>query len=329
MHLYRNFILALALQILTQTAFAQPAALSLQKKKAIVESLSKELNDRYIFPETAKKTTVVLLNNLQTGVYENISDPLEFTDTLTAQIQRISADKHLRVRYRSPRNTPPPGMHPMPDRQPRQPPTHRPGPRDINEPSMINYKIIENNIAYLQLDEFTEGAAFNKSINDAFKAFQKTDALIIDLRNNHGGAPKSVQYVAGYFFNEPMELSSIIKRIDGKLQEDRFVTSVAAPAYLNKPVYILTSAKTFSAGEHFAYDMQSLKRAEIVGEITGGGANPGQEFPLSDNFYAFIPTGRSHSYITKTNWEGVGVQPDIFVDATSALEKVTDTLLKK
>jgi len=88
----------------------------------------------------------------------------------------------------------------------------------------------------------------------------------------------------------------------------------------DKPIYVLTSSRTFSGAEEFAYNLQTRKRATIVGETTGGGANPGRGFPLPYNLTVFVPTGRAINPITKTNWEGVGVKPDVAVDADRALD---------
>src|SRR5262249_50927356 len=95
---------------------------------------------------------------------------------------------------------------------------------------------------------------------------------------------------------------------------------VPGPRYTNKPVYVLTSARTFSGAEEFAYNLKALKRATLIGETTGGGANPGDEFLLAPHYAAFIPTGRAVNPVTGTNWEGTGVAPDIAVPAAEAMK---------
>jgi hypothetical protein len=99
--------------------------------------------------------------------------------------------------------------------------------------------------------------------------------------------------------------------------------------YLDKSVYILTSSSTFSGAEQFAYDLQALKRAQIVGEVTGGGANPGAVDRIDDNFGVFIPVGQTINPVTKTNWEGVGVQPDVATTADLSLKIAQLTALQK
>lgn len=87
------------------------------------------------------------------------------------------------------------------------------------------------------------------------------------------------------------------------------------------PVYVVTSNYTFSAAEEFTYNLKHLKRATIIGEITGGGANPGGIVNIDKNFAMFVPGGRAINPITKTNWEGVGVIPHIEVSKDGALDR--------
>src|SRR5262249_31347733 len=94
-------------------------------------------------------------------------------------------------------------------------------------------------------------------------------------------------------------------------------------------VYVLTSARTFSAAEEFTYNLQAQKRATVVGETTGGGAHPGGTRPINEHFAMFVPTGRAINPITKTNWEGTGVKPDVAADADEALAKAHELAVKK
>ena len=82
----------------------------------------------------------------------------------------------------------------------------------------------------------------------------------------------------------------------------------------------MTSRRTFSAGEELAYNLQALRRATVIGETTGGGANPGEEFRINEHFEMFVPTGRAINPVTRTNWEGTGVKPDIEVPEAQALK---------
>src|SRR6185437_14342657 len=122
-----------------------------------------------------------------------------------------------------------------------------------------------------------------------------------------------------YFFaeNDGRHLNDIYWHKDGTT--DQFWTVPVAGSRFLGPVYVLTSARTFSGGEECAYDFQTQKRATLVGETTGGGANPGGMVPLGGGLAAFVPTGKAINPVTKTNWEHVGVKPDIAVPAADAL----------
>jgi hypothetical protein len=105
-----------------------------------------------------------------------------------------------------------------------------------------------------------------------------------------------------------------------------FFSKTTPFSYAGKPVYVLTSVRTFSGGEEFAYDMQVMDLAELVGETTGGGANPGGTGPLAAGLTMFIPGGRAQNPITGTNWEGVGVIPDVAVPSENALKVALERL---
>jgi C-terminal processing protease CtpA/Prc len=146
------------------------------------------------------------------------------------------------------------------------------------------------------------------------------DVLIVDLRKCSGGNPGMVAMVSSYFFDqEPVHLNSLYWREDDLTEQYWTLPYVPGERFPDKPVYILTSKDTFSAGEEFAYNLQTQQRAILVGETTGGGAHPGSTYRLHPHFEVFIPNGRAINPITNKNWEGVGVQPDISVSPEQAL----------
>jgi C-terminal processing protease CtpA/Prc len=178
-------------------------------------------------------------------------------------------------------------------------------------------------IAYIEILSF---AARPREVRDEtariMGAAADARALIIDLRGNGGGSPFTVALVSSYLFGPvPVHLNSLYNRPENRT--DDFFTDPGVPGRKfgpDKPIYVLTSSRTFSGAEEFAYNLQTRKRATIVGETTGGGANPGNGVPLPYGLTLFVPTGRAINPITKTNWEGVGVKPDVAVPASDALE---------
>jgi hypothetical protein len=164
----------------------------------------------------------------------------------------------------------------------------------------------------------------------AMNFLANTDALIIDLRQNGGGGPQSVVLLCSYLFDKkPVHLNDLYWRKGNRTEEFWTLKEVAGKRYLGRDVYLLTSRRTFSAAEEFAYDLQNLKRVTIVGERTGGGAHPGGGVPVAEHFVVFIPSGRAINPITKTNWEGIGVKPDVEVAADKALETAHQLAIKK
>jgi retinol-binding protein 3 len=162
------------------------------------------------------------------------------------------------------------------------------------------------------------------------KFLAHTDALIFDLRNNGGGDPEMVALISSYLFGDkPVHLNSLYWRPGDKTDEFWTKPNAAANKFTDKPVYVLTANRTFSAAEEFSYNLKNLKRATIVGETTGGGAHPGSSVRLHEHFAAFIPTGRAISPVTKTNWEGTGVEPDVKVPKEHALKTAYLSALNK
>src|SRR5215831_18181243 len=148
-----------------------------------------------------------------------------------------------------------------------------------------------------------------------------TAALILDLRPTRGGSPEGVSFLSSYLFPDgEVHLSDVIEGPDGRTRQHWTYAYLPGPRYLDRPVYVLTSATTFSGGEALAYDLQALGRAVVVGEQTRGGAHPSVMIPLTGQIELRLPVARSINTVTGTNWEAVGVQPDVSVPAADALE---------
>jgi C-terminal processing protease CtpA/Prc len=142
------------------------------------------------------------------------------------------------------------------------------------------------------------------------------DALIIDLRDNHGGQPAMLQLILSYFFDRPTHLNDIYVRPDDNTHQYWTLPYVPGPRLVDIPLYILISHRSFSGAEAFAYDLKRLKRATLVGEKTGGGSHPLIAIPIGDHYVAGIPIGRP----TNGDWEGTGVAPDVEASSSDALD---------
>jgi C-terminal processing protease CtpA/Prc len=179
-------------------------------------------------------------------------------------------------------------------------------------------------------------------VTRTFDVVANADALIFDLRENTGGDARMVAFISSYLFDKRTHLNDVLTRrkdASGRqMGPDEFSTQefwandpeVPGRKYGGtKPVYVLTSGVTFSAAEEFTYNLKALKRATIVGEPTGGGAHPTRGEPIDDQFSIGVPFARSVNPITKTNWEGTGVTPDVTVPAAQALETAMTLIAQK
>ena len=289
-------------------------------RQQVIDKAIAVLRKSYVFPDVAAKLETLLKDRVRAGAYDKMTSANAFADQLTKDLQSVSHDKHMRMRYSA-------KVVPPSDHDPDGPPT----PEDIAQTrkmigetngGLVKVERLDGNIGYLRLDYFLPGEDVAKLIGAAMTLVAGTDALIIDLRQNHGGDPMTVSLMVSYLYGEfeEIHINDIYFRPKDFTRQYWSHGGLAGPRYAGKPVYVLTSHDTFSGGEEFSYDVQNLKRATLVGEVTGGGANPGGFERVGEHFALFVPTGRAISPVTKTNWEGVGVKPEIAVAAAQALE---------
>jgi C-terminal processing protease CtpA/Prc len=150
-------------------------------------------------------------------------------------------------------------------------------------------------------------------------SLNQANAIIFDLRDNEGGSPEMVAFVASYLFDHPTHLEDLYNRSEHSTLQSWTLSPVEGNQLANKPVFVLTSAETFSGGEEFAYDLKMLKRATVVGETTAGAAHMVRQRRIDGHFSIRVPDTRPINPISKTNWESTGVTPDVRVNASEAL----------
>jgi hypothetical protein len=298
---------------------------------ALVKEIVASLDKAYVFPETAKKMAEDLQARLEKNDYEKVTSAKELAKLLTDQLQAISKDKHLRVMYSHdslPMMLKRDGKEPEPSERKEMREKMRSRSAGMNY-GFLKVERLEGNIGYLELSNFHPAELGGETAAAAMNFLANTDALIIDLRQNGGGAPSMVALLCSYLFGpDPVHLNDLYFRPDDSTHQWWTLPYVPGKRYEGKPVYLLTSSRTFSAAEEFTYNLKSLKRATIVGETTGGGAHPGGMQRLDDHFGMFVPSGRAINPITKTNWEGTGVAPDVSVPAAQALKTAQVAALK-
>lgn len=328
--LVRLVVLLLLTFLAVSGAVAQPEqpdlTIDAATRTKVIDTILKRLNDSYVFPEMAKKMEQSIRERVAKKEYDEITSAKLFATTLTKDLQTVSNDKHLRVRY---------SHQAIPERGPRREPTAEEIAQRKVDLNWMNHGFgkverLRGNIGYLEFFNFMDEELGADTVAAAMNFVNNTDALIIDMRNNGGGNPAMVALVCSYLFGpEPVHLNDLYWREGNRTEEFWTKKEVAGKRYLNKDVYVLTSKRTFSGAEEFTYNLKNLKRATIIGETTGGGAHPGGGFRISEHFGMFVPTGRAISPITKTNWEGTGVTPDVAVPADQALLVARLMALKK
>ncbi len=284
------------------------------ERQRVIDGVAAKLNEFYVYPEGAQKMNEAMMAHQKRGEYDAITDGGAFAVRLTRDLQDVSHDKHLHVNY-SPFKLPP-------DRD-------GPSAQDLEQMKtrmehdncgFEKVEILSRNIGYVKFNMFADPAICGPTVVAAMNFLAHTDAVIFDLRENGGGDPKMVALIATYLFDRSEHLNDLYDRKADATTQYWTQSFVLGTKLGNKPVYVLTSNRTFSGAEEFSYDLKNLKRATVVGETTGGGAHPVRGVRIDDHFMLGVPFARAVNPVSKTDWEGTGVEPDVSVKAADALE---------
>lgn len=287
-------------------------------KKETIFKIDTLLQENYIFTDQAQLIIKHLKTKLKNGEFKKYELLDSFAIALTKEIRFVNNDKHL-------------GIWPTFD------------PPKTEENSSNNYqiylkrysdtreqsngfkevKILDKNVGYLDIRFFLFET--NQTIDSYMNLLSNTDAIIIDLQNNGGGNPRTVNYLSSYFLESQLLTNVLYFR---NRKDEIYTHEVNGKKLIDVPLIILTGPKTFSGAEEFSYNMQTQKRATLVGQTTAGAANPGDVFRINKNLEIFIPTGTGTNPITKTNWEGVGVIPEIKTSAETTYDKAVELASK-
>jgi hypothetical protein len=326
----RRILLPLLLLPLTTVPFiharqaAAPQALDATSRAQIIDGAIDHMRRAYIFEDVAEKMAVAVKARAANKEYDAITEPKAFAETLTRHLQEVSKDKHLRIIY-NPEGLPQRGG----------PPTAEDRARNLADERRRNFGFqkverLDGNVGYIELLGFSGSQEVKEAAVPAMNLVANTDALIFDLRRNGGGSPVTIGILSSYLFDKVTHLNDFYVRERDQRQQFFTTAEVDGRRYgTEKPVYVLTSNRTFSAAEEFTYNLKNLKRATIVGETSGGGAHPGGVRRITDHFGIWLPNGRAINPITNTNWEGTGVEPDIKTSAADALGAAHLDALKK
>lgn len=323
--LRRSYVAALV--FLPQAALAQrhqpEPPIPVAERTALVDSIRSALARYYVFPDTAKLMGGQLADRHRSGAYDFITARSALGNALTADIKSVYADAHLRIDYD------PEQARAMTDttRRERRDNTARDRRNNYN---FKHVQILPGNIGYLEFNQFADTSReARRTIRAAMQFVANTDALILDLRDNRGGSAAMSTEIASYFVNGRTKWSDTYNRLNDRWSEGWFenLPEITGGIYLGMPLTILTSRWTYSAAEGLAYGLKYGRGARIVGEPTAGGAHVLRRVALGGGFIGFIPYIRSANVVTKTDWEGSGVVPDVPTPAPDALLRAQEAIL--
>lgn len=281
----------------------------------IVREVARLVGEHYVFADVADQLRQLLLGRLADGHYSTAMHPSELAPLVTADLQSVNGDRHLRLLFSD---------EPLVDLEDEAAEREMWSERARADAGGIaGVEQLAGNIGRLTIRPLLYPATLvGDRIAAAMTLLADTDALIIDLRECVGGSPGTVALLCTYLFDyEPVHLNTMVTR-DPNTSEQSW-TSVWVPGRRfgsRKPVHVLTGGATFSGAEELAYDLQQLGRATVVGEQTGGGANPREGFRVHVNLEATISVAQPINPASGTNWEGPGVTPDVASASGDALE---------
>ncbi len=310
--------LAAAGLLLAQTAAmaqdppASPTRLEEGEREAVILRISELLEQRYVYPEVGEESGAELIARLRAGEFDGVVSVDTFAARLTEALQSVSHDKHLRVRVRPPQRA-------RAERGAAALAVDRARSRRRNY-GFEKVERLEGNVGYVDMRYFDGDPVARFTAAAAMNFLANADAIIFDMRQNGGGSPEMIRYVSSWFFEEPTHLNSLYWRAGERTEEFWTYDNIPGVKRPDVPLFVLTSNRTFSGAEEFSYNMLTQERATLIGEVTGGGANPGGTQTINERFEVFIPVGAAVNPITGTNWEGVGVTPHIEVSADEAFD---------
>jgi C-terminal processing protease CtpA/Prc len=288
----------------------------------VIQQVVAVLNEHYLDPGVAAAISQVLETTLAEGRYP--SDEAALADAVTTDLQSINGDKHLRLVYH---------VDPLPETEPGDDTEEYAAMSrwaDETTCGIARVERLSGNVGYLDIDPVLFPVAHcGDAMTAAMTILAGTDALIIDVRQCLGGDPAMVAWLCSYVHGrDSVRLSGLLER--GVVTQSSTLPFVPGRRFgATKPVYVLTSATTFSGGEQLSYDLQQLGRATIVGEVTRGGAHAREGFRINPHLEATISVARGINPISDGNWEGTGVTPDISVPAGEALDRAHQLALEQ
>lgn len=299
---------AAPVQSLQAAASPVQAAQAVEPRRA-VQRIAALIRAEFYDAARAARIANTLQAAAEAGSFDRLTDPRDLAWELTRRL--APEDRHFAVSW----------AQAEPGQQRMLPPE----PADLSRVNhgFVEARMLAGGVGYVKIDQFApidSPACPAVAAADAALAFVRAaPSLIIDLRDNGGGSPSMVGYLVQQFVADPQKIANRFKSRRGPDRLELSPVAATQPPRVDTPLYILVSGRTGSAAEAFAYTLQAAGRATVVGEQTGGAANPGTVHRTADGFRIFISGGTPVNPITQANWEGVGVVPNIAVPQADAL----------
>jgi hypothetical protein len=282
-----------------------------ERARRVIETVLEAYETHYVYPDLALRMSAHVRERWRQGAYADVATLAELTRLLRQDLREVSSDRHIWVDVKSPADlTPAIGE---------KAPTALIAERARENFGFRRLEHLAGNVGYLKLDRFDDAVYAGDTATAAMNVLGHCDAVIIDLRENHGGHDTMVRLLASYFFAEPRLLGSLYFTRADSLEQAWTQAHVPGPRLDRADLYILTSRVTASGAEAFSYGLKHLGRALIVGEQTRGAAHWSEDYDFPDlQVRATVPIARPINPVTGTSWEGTGVEPDIAVPAARA-----------
>jgi predicted secreted Zn-dependent protease len=295
----------------TNRVVNEDATLDASERHRVIVGAIVTLKEHYVYPDVAQKMASALLAREKNGEDDKVTEGRAFAALLTRQMREVSPDKHLELVY---------SQDPLPQQLTEPTAEELARYREAMKKQNCTFEKVEilpSSIGYLKLNSFPDPSVCRQTATAAMSSVNHAEAIIFDLRDNRGGEPEMVALLASYLFDHP---EYWYNPRENTTQKSWTRSPVPGNRLADKPVYILTSARTFSGAEQFCYDLKMLKRATLIGETTGGGAHSGVFHRIDDHFGMGIPEAKPINPFSKTDWAETGVEPDVKVKAADALE---------
>ncbi|GAA4355658.1 S41 family peptidase [Angustibacter luteus] len=280
----------------------------------VIEESARLVDQHYVFPDVGADLARLLRQRLADGGYDG-ADAEQLADLVTQDLRSLNGDGHLGLRHHH---------VPVPAEQGAATLSRMRSDFDVSLGGVPLVRLLDGGVALLKLSPALFPLAWAaQPLAAALTLVAPASALILDVRGNGGGDPDTVAFICSYLLDERTHLNTMHWR-DGERRErdDQSWTLPHVPGARfggTKPVYVLIDGRTFSGAEELAYDLQQLGRAVVVGEPSGGGAQPYEGWTVHPHLEVTVPTGRGVNPVSGTNWEGVGVQPDVACADADAL----------